>query len=203
MKIFIARHGRTNLNEERRLAGNSNVAQLIEDGIKHAENLAEFLLDKKIGRIFCSPLNRAIETATPISKKIGVQIEKSDALREFDFGKLDGKLENGEAFDFLVKRRSDLNFKAPDGESYNDVTKRVEFFLEKIREIDGKNILIVGHGGVNRVLLSLLLKYSGNMDQIDVPNNKIYIFDTKSGELKWVDSSNGELGAGLSFREGY
>ena len=115
MKIIIARHGKTNENMEEKLSGNSNNAQLIEEGYEHAKRLGEILGKRKIDGIFCSPLDRARETARPVLEVLGKEAVVDERLTEFDFGTLDSMKEEGEAKEGLIKRRKDLNFKFPEG----------------------------------------------------------------------------------------
>ncbi|MCK4647630.1 histidine phosphatase family protein [Candidatus Pacearchaeota archaeon] len=202
MKIIIVRHGKTNENKEKRLSGNSNNAQLIEEGIKHAKDLVSILKKYKIEKIFSSPLDRAIETIKPFAKELDLEIIRAEGLREFDFGLLDSKEEKGEALEALKKRREDLDFKFPEGESYNDVLRRLGSFLEKLIKQNFKRILIVGHGGVNRTLIYLLNKDKKvNLDKIHTPNDIVYVFDTNKKEFTWVNTITKETGKEILFRE--
>ena len=203
MKIIIARHGMTTKNKEKRLSGNSNNAQLTKEGLKHAINLVEVLKKYNIDIIFCSPLKRAIDTAKPIAKELNLKINSDDSLREFDFGLLDGKKEKQkEVFEALKKRRENLNFKFPKGESYNDVVKKVNLFLNKLLKHKFKSILIIAHGGTNRALMYLLNKdQTINLDKIDTPNNVVYIFDSGKKKFSWINTATKERGEGLLFRE--
>ncbi|MAG39783.1 hypothetical protein CMI41_02345 [Candidatus Pacearchaeota archaeon] len=207
MEIFIARHGQTNLNKDKRLAGNSNLAQLNQRGKQHANRLAEFLEDKDIDEIFSSPLDRAKNTAKPIARKIKKKVKIDKRLREFDFGRLDGSKEEGEATEDLLKRRKDLNYKFPRGESYDIVIKRVGKFIKKISNKKYKRILIVGHGGVNRVILSKLINqnltnHPEKLDTIDCTNEIVYIFNTETNKLRWISTRNNKSGNGLLKRVG-
>lgn len=205
MKIFIARHGRTNENAERKLSGNSNKAQLITDGLEHAKNLGEIFKNFNPQSIFSSPLDRAMQTAKPLSEALNMNIKVIEELREFDFGLLDSKVGEGEAREALVKRREDHDFKFPEGESYNEVLKRVESFLNGLLKQPYSEVFIVGHGGVNRCLLSTLVKGTDkkDLDKIDNPNSVVYEVDTEKWTCTWQNTLTGEKGKGLLFRETY
>jgi broad specificity phosphatase PhoE len=208
MEIFIARHGQTNLNKEKRLAGNTNLAQLNTKGREHAKKLAEFLADKKIEEIFSSPLNRARDTATPISDKINKKVKINKNLREFDFGIMDGRRERGKGKEGLVKRRVDLNYKFTKGDSYASTIKRVSKFIKKLLKKKYKKVLIVGHGGVNRSILTILtkqdlIKYPEKLDTINCPNDVIYKFNTKTKKLNWINTTTNKKGNRLLRRTSY
>lgn len=203
MKIIIARHGETTENKKKHLSGNSNTAQLTEEGKKHAQVLRSFFTD--LDFIVSSPLDRAVETAKPTADKLGLKVVIDDLLREFDFGDLDGKSEEGEAKEALFKRREDLDFKFPNGESYNDVLKRIDLFLENLLSKKYKKVLIVSHAGVCRALLVRLTKEGKqkvkDLDKIRSSNSRIYIVNSVSGGGTWVDPFTREKGKGLLWRE--
>ena len=105
MLIYLIRHGKTNQNKDHLVSGNSNHAQLIEEGKIQAEKLGEFLKNKKVEKIISSPLDRALDTSRIINKQLRIELETSDLLREFDFGDLDGKSEHNEVKKLLEKRK--------------------------------------------------------------------------------------------------
>lgn len=61
------------------------------EGQKQADALARHLAQESIQQIFSSPLERAIETAEPLGKQLGLEIKISDALTEINFGDWTGK----------------------------------------------------------------------------------------------------------------
>ena len=202
MEIILSRHGKTNENQNKHLSGNSNVAQLNNEGVKHSKRLVKLLSKEKIDKIISSPLDRAINTAKPISKALNLKIEKENLLREFDFGSLDGKNEQGESLQGLINRRNNLYYKFPNGESYKDVLKRVEKFLKSFLNKKLKQVLLVSHAGINRAILTLLLGLDENkIDIINSPNDIIYFYNTKNKSLKWINTKNNTKGKGILFRK--
>ena len=199
----MARHGETTQNSEKRLSGNSNVAKLTKIGKEHSKKLEGVFNNYKIEAIFSSPLDRTMETATPLAESLNLEICPVEELREFDFGTLDGEKEHGEAEESLFKRRKDIDFKFPKGESYNDVLQRVTTFLEELQEQSHKMVFIQGHGGVNRCILSALTKANPkDIDTISTPNSVVYEIDTETGTCWWKDTLTNETGEGLLFRTG-
>ncbi|VVB79780.1 2,3-bisphosphoglycerate-dependent phosphoglycerate mutase [uncultured archaeon] len=203
MEIIIARHGETTENKKKHLSGNSNTAQLTEEGKKHAQVLKSFFRDLDL--VISSPLDRAMETAKPVAEKFGLNVVSDDLLREFDFGDLDGKSEEGEAKEDLFRRREDLNFKFPKGESYNDVLARVDLFLKSLLPKKHKKVLIVSHAGVCRALLVRLTKEGKqkikDMDKIRSSNSRLYLVNSVSGSCSWIDPFTRQKGKGLLWRE--
>jgi len=198
----LARHGKTNENVEKFLSGNSNNAYLIKEGKTHAQNLVRIFSRYKIDKVFSSPLIRAIETARPLSEALKIKIKKDDRLREFDFGIFDNKKEVGEAKKAIIKRRRNINFRFPKGESYADVLKRTSAFLDGLLKKDYKTVFIQAHGGVNRTIMSILLdRDSKNLDQISIPNTVVYEIDTKKKTCYWKNTLTKKSEKGLLFRK--
>ncbi|MFA7406118.1 MAG: histidine phosphatase family protein, partial [Pelobacteraceae bacterium] len=82
-------------------------------------------------------------------------------LREIDLGGWDGVpiSEVRQRFPNEYERRGAnlIGYRPPGGESFADLSARVLPVFENTVSIAGNNLLIVGHAGVNRVLLCHLL----------------------------------------------
>src|SRR5688572_12959861 len=87
--FYLVRHG-TNDFIGRGLAGRTPGVHLNEKGRKEALSAAKTLSDVDISQIFSSPLERAMETAQPLSELLGLPIQISDEITEVDFGEWNG-----------------------------------------------------------------------------------------------------------------
>jgi len=161
-KVFLTRHGETVWNIEGRLQG-WNDSPLTENGVKQAEWLYERLREEKIDYIYSSPSGRAFETANILNKDWGLEINKSDDLREIGLGDWQGlnQQELREKYGEMV----DIYWTTPSkyinnsGETFEDVINRTEKFLcNIIKEHKDNNILIVTH---TVALKGMLLKLEG------------------------------------------
>ena len=165
MQVFLARHGETEWNAEHRLQGRSDT-RLTARGQAHARALAELLADERIDAIYTSTLRRTIDTAAPLAAARGLRPEARPELAEISYGILEGQaaheLEDPKLRDLWEARRRDkLHFRAPGGESYEELRDRVMPFTEELgRRHASGSVLIVGHRATNRVLLGLLLGLS-------------------------------------------
>ena len=65
-RIYMVRHGATQLSTEDRFAGAVDV-ELSEEGKFQAARLGERLADDSIAAVYCSPMKRTIQTATIVS----------------------------------------------------------------------------------------------------------------------------------------
>ena len=67
LEILIIRHGETAWNTADIFRGRVQIG-LSEEGLKQAEKLAEYLSQKKIKAVYCSPIQRALQTAEAVAR---------------------------------------------------------------------------------------------------------------------------------------
>lgn len=162
--LYLARHGETDWNRERRWQGHTDIA-LNEAGRRQARELAEALRDRRLGRAFSSDLSRARETAEIVAAALGLAEVIVDAdLRERSFGVFEGltEAECCERYpEHWAAYRSDLKQPPPGAEAFEDVAQRMRTALERALHRAGsaapQSILVVSHGGAMRALLLALL----------------------------------------------
>ncbi|MCS7201008.1 MAG: class I tRNA ligase family protein [Patescibacteria group bacterium] len=123
---------------------------LTRKGVWQAKQKAKSLKKEKIDLIFTSPILRAKETALIIGDELNIPVFVDERLREIDMGILQNR--PYEEFDkYIVDRltgEKDFNKRIENGESLNDVKKRmINFVLDLERKYRNKRILIVSHGG--------------------------------------------------------
>jgi broad specificity phosphatase PhoE len=151
--VFLARHGETDYNAERRFQGLLPVA-LNATGRRQAAELAELALAHAFKRLWCSPLVRARETAEIVGARIGLEPAADERLVETDTGEWtdrywsDVEAEDPEGMAAFL--RADPDFAFPGGESYAHQTERVMAALRDIA-VDAKPALVVCHGMVIRL----------------------------------------------------
>ena len=151
--IFV-RHGETDANRAGILQGSRDIP-LNAVGIRQAEAVAEYLRDTDFDAVYSSPLSRAVKTAEVLlaAGHDKLLLQKTPALQEWRCGELDGLTWEEinarfpkEAGSFCFEQ---IEVQMPGGESGFEFQKRVEDFLQHLRdEFPGKRILLVSHGGV-------------------------------------------------------
>lgn len=149
MRIYVARHGQTQWNVEEKVCGRTDLP-LTEEGRKQAQTLAEKAAGYDLDLIIASPMIRARQTAGAVAEKCGVPVIVDPRLIEQNYGIFEGV----DRFDpgFLANKRQ-FAYKYPGGESMMQVAYRVYSLLEDVkRQYQGKNVLLVCHGGVCRVI---------------------------------------------------
>ncbi|NGZ04858.1 MAG: histidine phosphatase family protein [Magnetococcales bacterium] len=126
-------------------------------------------------RILSSPLRRCAEFATSLGQQLHIHTEIIPGLREMSFGAWEGKTsaeimaEDREQLTRFWK--NPLENPPPGGDHLRDVQSRLHtIWHDTMTRIDGERILIIAHGGVIRVLLSLvLLTPLEHLSRITVP----------------------------------
>jgi len=108
----------------------------------------------------CSPLGRTRETARIIAAELGFDISairSDDRLREVSLGQWDGRthaeVEAGWPESIAGSSRYNWFFRSPDGETYDDVARRLGGWLEAHAHHD--RFVVVTHGIASRVLRGL------------------------------------------------
>ena len=150
MKIYSTRHGQTDYNKQELILGTTDIP-LNETGEKQAIQLAEEIEKIDIDLIISSPMMRAQQTAKSIADRCGLEIITDNRLKEWDYGEYEGKSRFTEGFaenkrEFAVKMGNT-------GESVLQVSHRVYNFLDEITaKYRDKNILLVSHGGICRLI---------------------------------------------------
>ncbi len=159
--IYLIRHGKIGLKDgERRYIGQMDIP-LTEEGREQAKALALKFRQLKIEAIYCSDLSRSKDTAWEIAKEQGLVPRERKDLREISLGKWEGLkfAEVAQRYPREFKQRgADIAyFRPPGGESFADCSQRAVAAFYDILDNEYKNILIVGHAGVNRLIISHVL----------------------------------------------
>ena len=175
--ILLIRHGQSEWNKLNLFTGFKNI-ELSELGIEEANKAGQNFknLDIKFNIVFTSELKRAQETAKIILQNLDQwdflnnegKIISNINLNERDYGDLTGlnKKETAEKFgeEQVHKWRRGYSDQPPNGESLEDVVRRVTKYFEEvikpaIQSNENDNILIAAHGNSLRALLIVMNIY--------------------------------------------
>ena len=158
---FILRHGEARSNKEKFVSSwpEKRKNPLTEKGRKQVKQIITKIKKENVDLIFSSDLLRTKQTAEIVAKELGLKINFDKRLREHDTGEL-----NGKSMEEWYKYRviDSFNKKAPNGESFSDIKKRVDDFLSDIeKKYKDKDILIIAHGNVLIVFQAAIKNLSG------------------------------------------
>ncbi|HEY6295028.1 MAG TPA: histidine phosphatase family protein [Streptosporangiaceae bacterium] len=145
---LLLRHGQTPMSVQKRYAGLSDVP-LTEVGVQQAAAAGKRLASAGLTAIVTSPLARAVRTAEEVAAATGAPVEADEGFRETDFGAWDGLTfaEVRERWPAeLTAWMADPAVAPPGGESFADVSRRVESALRRVLAgYQGRTVLIVSH----------------------------------------------------------
>ena len=154
MKVNITffAHGTTTDNEKNISSGWKDV-ELSKLGLQQSIDLKKQIDMNKFDVVFCSDQKRAVHSST-LTFEGTVKIIQDARLRECNYGTY-----NGMSSDIVEPLQEECTIKRfPEGESYNDVKKRIADFLEFLKKnYAGKNVAIVSHKAP-QLALDVLLK---------------------------------------------
>ncbi len=160
-KIYLLRHGKIRLeDDQRRYIGQLDLP-LSDEGEKQAVWLQKALDPAAIGAVYCSDLVRSRRTAEIVAGPKGIPVTALRALREISLGEWEGLsfADITRRFpDEFKARGADIGYyRVPGGESFADCSLRVIAAFRDILGAAQGDLAIVGHAGVNRVLLGHIL----------------------------------------------
>ena len=164
-RVFIARHGET----EWSLSGqhtSTTELELTENGVKRAKMTGNAMVGPdrlicpdRLKMVICSPRKRARQTLSLLGLPKETDIEINEDLREWDYGKYEGKTSkqinemrnNGKIWDIWRDG-------CEGGESPHQVTRRVDELISRIQKVQEEairnkaeaDVLLVCHGHIGR-----------------------------------------------------
>ena len=194
--FFFVRHGETDWNREGRLQGQRDIP--LNGKGRHQAAAAARKLMRTLARrglvaadldYLASPLGRTVDTmrllrsAARLAPPEGFRTDSR--LKELSFGSWEGRtwgeIKDTDPDGYAGRRRDKWTFAPPGGESYAALRERVEPALGSIAE----NAVLVGHGGVARVLLNLIAGVaSDRAPDIEIWQGRVLVF--ADNRAAWV-----------------
>jgi broad specificity phosphatase PhoE len=136
-----------------------------------------------VARVVSSPRVRAVDTAVAIAEPHGLNVDVDDALREIDFGELEGR-----TYDEIAAELPDLyaawmtaptTVRFPGGECYADLEARAIGAVSALRRAyDERTVVVVTHGGVVRAVVA---------DVLGIPPERIFRIGVEPASLTVVE----------------
>jgi 2,3-bisphosphoglycerate-dependent phosphoglycerate mutase len=175
--LWLARHGESEWNHSGRITGRLNPG-LSDKGLTQAAALANCFSPGALDAIYVSALRRTAQTAAPSAQRTGAPVHTLGGLDEIGMGVIEGRWRDArdpEAQALWTQWRADhWHCTVPGGEAFAHFTARVQAALGTIlSQHHGEQVLIVGHGATNRVLLGTLLGWPKERWKEIRPANKL------------------------------
>jgi broad specificity phosphatase PhoE len=157
--LYLLRHGENPANLSKQFSNRQVDFPLTEKGVIQAQQTADYLSRQNIRDIYSSPLRRAAQTATIIADRLGLDVEVNESFREIDVGALEGRPATAAAWALhnqIINAWYDGAHETafPKGENYDALWAR--YYGGLLAAISGRSdeqILVVGHGGIQTVIL--------------------------------------------------
>lgn len=143
--LLLIRHAENDYVKTGRLAGRLAGIHLNETGRQQARAVADKLTGAPVKAVYSSPLERAIETATPIAEALNLEVTQRPGLVEMDFGEWQNKKLKGlsRLKAWKVVQGAPARMRFPQGESFAEAQHRICQELDALaRQHDSKDMII-------------------------------------------------------------
>lgn len=156
--VLLVRHGQNQYVSKGRLAGRLPGVHLNDKGKEQAQQLAKTLSQVPIKAVYASPLDRTLETATPIAEVHGLEVTPRAGLLEVDFGDWEDKtlkqLRRRRLWKVVQNAPSRMRF--PDGESFAEAQLRIANELQALCDLHKpKDVFVcVGHSDMIKLAVA-------------------------------------------------
>ena len=174
--FFFVRHGESEANLARVFSGRRD-SPLTERGRAQAVTVADALDAVPFDRLIATPLSRSLDTALVIARRRKMPVDVVRDLMEIDVGD-----KTGATFDEvagLPEWKNDGFVSWPNGETLDQVAHRALGALKAIHhEMPGGTVLVIGHGGVTRILVSHFLGILPKLDASRQTNTAVTVIVT-------------------------
>jgi len=181
-RIYLIRHGQVVGHDQPRYNGHSDVA-LTEHGLQQYHCLQEYFSTIGLGACYTSDLTRCTTGAEIITGNKGIVPVQRSELRELNIGIWEGlswkEITERWPTEWQARLNDLVNYRVPQGENLLDVQARVmPVITEILANHAGEDILVVGHGGVNRIIL---------LNAIGAPLSAMFNIEQNYGCLNIID----------------
>ena len=182
-RFILVRHGESEGNRDRLFTHTPDVP-LTGTGREQARAAAALIAGRyQPTRLVASPFLRAWQTAEVLAEVLQLTVETDPAFREQSFGRLAGEPYEALLVDPTYHSTPRWEWRPPGGESLLDVLARVSPAFEQLAQAgDGRDIVLVSHGGVMLALWAYLA--GGWEDARMTPNGGIVVVEHHNGTFR-------------------
>ena len=160
-QLYIVRHGESENNSQKLFQ--NGASNLSSKGREQAKILAERVANiDNIDLIICSPFTRTRQTLDEVLKLKKHEVVFTELAQELKRPtELIGlAYESPEAIkitDLIDKNKTDPDWHYSDEENFTDFKNRAIKLIEYIESFENKNILLISHGILSKMILSVML----------------------------------------------
>lgn len=188
MKIYLTRHGQTNLNKARLMQGLTD-EPLNEKGLAQAAAMREKIGDVRFDAVYASPLIRAVMTGAIIGGVDPAEVIRDPRIIEADFGVYEKRKY------YLLGPKMTLYWALPEifpaprsVETVASLRERSASFLRELEKKDYGTVLIACHGGIMRALSGYLEDRKNGLVWRPKPHNcEVRVYEVLDGRHRTVE----------------
>jgi phosphoserine phosphatase len=166
-RVIIVRHGESTYNVAKRVQGHiDDASQLTDKGLAMGTQVGEALVDVRFDAVYASPLKRVAQTAAAIVAQLDqpLVIQSDDRIKEVNLVEWEGltfaevEQQHPGAYENWRQHPDQLKMQRSDGTAFYPITdlydRATAFWQSIIPDNPDKTILVVGHSGINRALIT-------------------------------------------------
>jgi broad specificity phosphatase PhoE len=209
--LLLARHGETDWNALGLIHGQQD-RPLSPKGFQQRKKLFFHLQTVPLAKIYCSGLQRTLQTVQPLSEEKEIPIIILPELNEAKLGVFEGEhkvnfSDEQSRIMYQTFLQDEINVTLPGGgENLKAVHARVQKPLQEILQSVGHDghVLVVGHRNVNKMLVQSLLGLDFEAGyRVEHRNHWLYIFAPQSNAiyLMKIQSPAGEVEISSGYDE--
>lgn len=189
MICYLVRHGK----DDDTVRGGWSQQPLSDEGKAQAEELANFVQRSDFGikHIYSSDLQRAMQTAQAVADKLHLPIIQMPEFRETNNGTLAGMKNElaSKMYPGLYWNTLDWEQRYPGGESPREFYERISTAWDAFQKMaleQDENVLLVTHGGVINVILSIVngQEYSNKTAMRKIRNTELIALEYQGNGWK-------------------
>jgi phosphoserine phosphatase len=217
-RVIILRHGQSSYNSQGRIQGRSDLSVLTEKGEQDAKTTGKAFQGLQFAAVYCSPLQRAQQTAAAVLAGLEPQftVQADDRLLEIDLPLWETRLNTEVREKYATEYRAwkerphELKMLLPQSDGSQKeffpvlslYAQATTFWQGILPQHQDQTILIVAHNGINRALISTALGIPPHMyHSIQQSNCGVTVlnFSGKWGESVQIESLNQTSHLGQNF----
>jgi|SRR5579872_4803070 len=188
MRLLLMRHGALEERANGRCYGQTDFS-LSEKGYEQVRRSVERLRGTQVHALYTSPLVRAQQSARIAADQLGIPVLTVPDLYEINVGAFENltyeEIERAYPVEYKSWMEHPSTVEFPGGESFLIMKRRVLGFIANLENIHaGQTVLLVAHGGVNRIVLANALGFD-DARIFDIPQDygALSVIDYFSGAL--------------------
>jgi broad specificity phosphatase PhoE len=200
-EILLIRHAAVDGMGER-IHGRIPGIHLNEQGKEDACALAERLGGAGIVAVYSSPRERAQETASPLTQRLGMRLLVDTELDELDYGDWSGRRfsELQDLMEWQQFNRCREDARIPNGEGMEETVSRTERVLERVRQAHPKGcVALVTHGDWIRTAISHLMRMPfAEVLKLEIATASVTVVGAETSEFRVLSWNEGEQPRGIA-----